>query len=317
MPWCPKCKNEYREDITECTECKVPLVETYEEIVTDENAFVTVFTSEKKELLEKFIEYLDYSGITRHSLTTDEYELIWSVNVCEDDFTEARKLYKGFSIAENEKAFAETINAMQAESEDTDDILSEDSEDENTQTSFDDDEAEIEPDKLSNEAIEKIAENDLMDELHGASNTYVRKADQFKDYQFSALTCVLCGVAGILFCILNLTGIINVLPALFSQLVMLVVFGIFLISGTNIYVKSTQIKTQIDDQVDVEGQVTTWLDTNITTDYLETIKDVDVSDEINYFNYSETVKKWLLSDLPFADEAMAEAMIEEHFNKIM
>lgn len=27
MPWCPKCKCEYREGITECADCKVPLVD--------------------------------------------------------------------------------------------------------------------------------------------------------------------------------------------------------------------------------------------------------------------------------------------------
>lgn len=31
MPWCPVCKNEYREGITHCAECKVALVESLEE----------------------------------------------------------------------------------------------------------------------------------------------------------------------------------------------------------------------------------------------------------------------------------------------
>lgn len=32
MPWCPKCKNEYRPGILQCAECKVPLVESLEDI---------------------------------------------------------------------------------------------------------------------------------------------------------------------------------------------------------------------------------------------------------------------------------------------
>lgn len=31
MPWCPKCKAEYREGFTECSACKVPLVDTLPE----------------------------------------------------------------------------------------------------------------------------------------------------------------------------------------------------------------------------------------------------------------------------------------------
>ena len=29
MPWCPKCKCEYKEGITECADCKVPLVDEF------------------------------------------------------------------------------------------------------------------------------------------------------------------------------------------------------------------------------------------------------------------------------------------------
>ena len=31
MPWCPKCKAEYREGFTECSTCRVPLVDTLPE----------------------------------------------------------------------------------------------------------------------------------------------------------------------------------------------------------------------------------------------------------------------------------------------
>lgn len=35
MPWCPKCKSEYVEGVTECAECKVPLVEEEPEEVLE------------------------------------------------------------------------------------------------------------------------------------------------------------------------------------------------------------------------------------------------------------------------------------------
>ena len=31
MPWCPKCRNEYREGIAVCAECGVELVDSLEE----------------------------------------------------------------------------------------------------------------------------------------------------------------------------------------------------------------------------------------------------------------------------------------------
>lgn len=38
MPWCPKCKNEYREGILQCAECRIPLVESLEEAEQKETA---------------------------------------------------------------------------------------------------------------------------------------------------------------------------------------------------------------------------------------------------------------------------------------
>lgn len=32
MPWCPECKNEYREGITTCVDCSIPLVDSLEDI---------------------------------------------------------------------------------------------------------------------------------------------------------------------------------------------------------------------------------------------------------------------------------------------
>lgn len=42
MPWCPKCKAEYREGFTECSTCHVPLVDT----LPEENA-----TSEREDFV--------------------------------------------------------------------------------------------------------------------------------------------------------------------------------------------------------------------------------------------------------------------------
>lgn len=39
MPWCPKCKAEYREGFTKCSDCKVELVSELDE-VSDEDANV-------------------------------------------------------------------------------------------------------------------------------------------------------------------------------------------------------------------------------------------------------------------------------------
>lgn len=36
MSWCPKCKNEYRPGVLQCAECKIPLVESLDEVMEQE-----------------------------------------------------------------------------------------------------------------------------------------------------------------------------------------------------------------------------------------------------------------------------------------
>ena len=40
MPWCPVCKNEYRDGFTTCSECKVPLVDSLDDIVDESEVIV-------------------------------------------------------------------------------------------------------------------------------------------------------------------------------------------------------------------------------------------------------------------------------------
>lgn len=49
MPWCPKCKNEYREGILQCAECKVPLVESLDE--ADASTELESYEEQEYELL--------------------------------------------------------------------------------------------------------------------------------------------------------------------------------------------------------------------------------------------------------------------------
>lgn len=47
MPWCPKCKYEYREGIKECSDCKIPLVDYYPEEDYKEETDTPYYTEEQ------------------------------------------------------------------------------------------------------------------------------------------------------------------------------------------------------------------------------------------------------------------------------
>ena len=87
-------------------------------------------------------------------------------------------------------------------------------------------------------------------------------------------------------------------------------------SGIALYIKSGSIKTQIDSETSTIDTINEWLKNNITSEYINDIKDENVSDEINYFNYVEAIKEKLFSEFSDIDIAMAESLIDEHLNNL-
>lgn len=103
MPWCPKCKTEYRFGITKCSDCKSLLVE--ELIETEEKKLLTVFQSDKHEQAEKLLEFLKSEGFSGCELVTDE-ENNSSILVYESELKRAEKILSVFAKIEAEKEFS-------------------------------------------------------------------------------------------------------------------------------------------------------------------------------------------------------------------
>lgn len=72
MPYCPKCKTEYIEDITECSDCHVPLIDSEKDLIVPSVLLVSTET----DLARRIKEFLGYSGI----------DVSLKFNSCEDLF---------------------------------------------------------------------------------------------------------------------------------------------------------------------------------------------------------------------------------------
>ncbi len=91
MPWCPKCKNEYRAGITICPDCKESLVE---ELTEDMKEFIPLFQTTDEALKNKLVKYLihcnhnvkEQSGITE---TEEGNQLVYAILVTKEDASEA------------------------------------------------------------------------------------------------------------------------------------------------------------------------------------------------------------------------------------
>ncbi|NLL76761.1 MAG: hypothetical protein GX235_05890 [Clostridiales bacterium] len=76
MPWCPKCKNEYREGVTVCADCG----EELEESLTETRDEPLMFG--EQEQMERLKEFLHFNGIhsahVSHDIKDEVYELFVS-----------------------------------------------------------------------------------------------------------------------------------------------------------------------------------------------------------------------------------------------
>ena len=86
MAWCPICKNEYREGITECSECKVPLVDNLEDCELVKILYGT------REGLEELKDYLEYNAVKPVQIDFDKEEGTEALFVSEKDKLHSIKL---------------------------------------------------------------------------------------------------------------------------------------------------------------------------------------------------------------------------------
>ncbi len=97
MSWCPKCKQEFQDEITTCPTCDETLVATLDTTVVVKE--IDFFSEEE---VTKFISFLTYSNISNASWEKDEVLGLYRIRCNEDDMKEVLKLFDAFVSVEEE-----------------------------------------------------------------------------------------------------------------------------------------------------------------------------------------------------------------------
>lgn len=260
MPWCPKCKNEYRAGITICADCKVELVESLEEIKNEEITMLLMKAeSGQEEVAMRFAAFLDYSGVLNRIETNDDGST--DVFIRKEDTKEARRCMMAFYAGESERLQEQTEEKVaQALDELTD---------------------EKDQEELKQE-IEKRLER--VKEFKSA-------ADRYEDYRSSASSFTVIGFLGIIFSVLCLTKVIDFLNP-FTAIVILVMFVGFFAIGVSCAQKLKSLEAAKKAEEELLAKVDAWMTENITQDTIDTFRAVPEDktaenlgvDDINYQN---------------------------------
>lgn len=291
MPWCPKCKNEYRDGITKCSDCDTTLVENLDE----DSVYIPVMICLDKDLAHRFLDYLCYSNISSGKIEQNDITFEYSVSVSNEEFKQAKKLYSAFYEIEQEKQRNEE-NEEEAEN------------------------VTASSQEKTEEKLEYITNQRMADELRApktASTVYVKKEEKYKDITSTAYVFLLVGILGIAFVVLNYVGIITFINGPFSYVLYGALFIGCLVAAILSFRSARITKSQINSENTLTNDVNTWLKNNITKEKLLPAREEGISEEANFLNEIEFMKKLVCEQFPSLQEAYADTLCEEYYNEFL
>jgi len=308
MPWCPKCKTEYREGITHCADCKVELVAEYKEVIL-QNATANLVKVDAEHIMfaKKLQDFLQYSGIS--SVILNE-ETLLGVYVAPEDLNKAKKLFKAFYSVETEMVMQKAEEAAFLKGEEFDDY-------------FGDDEDDTEEAAESGEETASLSRSTASSCCATEAQGFVSAVARYEDYRSSGATFTVIGSIGIVFAILNFMDVISLFGSTYSSLVLFFMFGIFLVLGIFSYIKAGSLKENALAEKKLVTDVKDWIAHNITKEMLaslnseESDEDDSRTEELLYLDRLDRLVDMVLTAFPAVHASLAEQLIEEFSNEHM
>lgn len=307
MPWCPKCKTEYREGITHCADCKIELVAEYKDAVLQNATTMLVKVDAEHEVFTKKLhDFLEYSGIS--SVVLNEGDLL-GVYVTPEDFKKAKKCFKAFYSVETEMVMQQAAEAAFMKGEEYNDYFGDDEEEDGSEDTDESSEPEHPLYTDAGPSTKKAEEK-----------RYVSAVSRYDDYRSSGITFTVLGGLGILFAILNFMEVFTLFGSTFSSLVLFLMFGIFLALGIYSFVKAGTLKEGAEQEKQAVEKAKVWMEQNFTKDMMGAATTDDGDEEIKteellYMDRLDELVGRLLTAFPDLHDSLAEQLVEEFFRQ--
>jgi hypothetical protein len=304
MPWCPKCKAEYQEGFTVCADCNVELVDE----LTEEMDMVPFMEAEEKDIPEKLVSYFDFSGL-KSSLSYDEEKEAYVVSVPSKKQKQAKKFYQAFLAVGSERKALEEAEQLHGPSEDDGTEVGTDE--------YSGEEEETSDNGIEGEASENPEEEEEEDSLinpREESSVYVMKADRYKDLRDTVIVFLLFGIVGLFVVLLNIARVFTFLSGVIPNLVLGLLFLFFIYVGLSTNKKAKQIQSEIVEENKLTEKINLWLKKNVTDDFLESLKNDKLSEEVNYMRATEVIRKMLIKEFGEQNSSYLDRLVDEFYS---
>lgn len=304
MPWCPKCRNEYREGITICAECKIELVERLEDIPKQ------AFIFGEKDKMERLQGFLAYEKIETE-LQFDETENTYQLCAAAEDMKAAVKATQVFLQQELSQETEEEEAHTQTEKNNSETIAAtEDAETAQTETTI----SENKPAKGNT-----TAENDERKSYHA----YQDSATKAEDNRSSAYTLLVVGGIGFVLDVLVFLGVLPVYQnagmtkylvcgVMGAMFILFIVFGFVSMRTSRILL----VKAKTENSL--LSEMTKWCETNLSKEKIDEglFEGEELLEEQKYFKRAEKMKALISDKFLNLDEAFLEHFIDEYYQRI-
>ena len=294
MPWCPKCRNEYREGIAVCAECGVELVDSLEEC--GKQAFIFG----EKDKMERLQSFLAYNQIEA-TISYDEEDHTYQLSVGEMKLKQAVKMTHIFLQQEEQMSEEEQIT------EDGEQAY----EDGNQEESF-----SQEQDALQEKYTEHRGE---MKDYHAYQNSAARAEDN----RSSAYTLLAVGSIGFVVILLMFLGVIPVYQnagmtkylvcgVMGAMFILFIVFGVVSMRSSKVLFS----KAKAEDSLMTEMEK--WCQTNLSPSKVDEglFEDEELPEEQKYFKRTDKMKSMISDKFLNLDEAFLDHFIDEYYQKL-
>lgn len=304
MPWCPKCRNEYRDGITICAECKIELVERLEDIPKQ------AFIFGEKDKMERLQGFLAYEKIETE-LQFDETENTYQLCAAAEDMKAAVKATQVFLQQELSQETEEEEAHTQTEKNNSETIAAtEDAETAQTETTI----SENKPAKGNT-----TAENDERKSYHA----YQDSATKAEDNRSSAYTLLVVGGIGFVLDVLVFLGVLPVYQnagmtkylvcgVMGAMFILFIVFGFVSMRTSRILL----VKAKTENSL--LSEMTKWCETNLSKEKIDEglFEGEELLEEQKYFKRAEKMKALISDKFLNLDEAFLEHFIDEYYQRI-
>lgn len=275
MPWCPKCKSEYREGFTVCADCGCELVEEQ----MDERVSLTFGDEDQMKALEAFLKSNQIQGV---ELKRDESDGLCELLVDSRSKQKAVGMMQVFLVQESRRA-EEKRRSEEGQAD-------------------------------GGEAETQLREAVAASKAFGSSSLYQDSSQRADENRSSAWVLLIVGVLGLAVVVLGILGILPLKlgnPYLFYG-VMGAVFVLFVVAGV-VSMKNAKIFAgKAESENSLRSTMLDWCRQNFDGQAIDREIGIgDDSEEVRYFNRTAYLREKLNHQFVNLDQDFLEQFIDD------